>query len=190
MTFDFGAPLLALLLLALGLAMDAFAVAISQGTLRVRPRFHALKVGLTFGLAQALMPLIGSLIGLAVLGWISAFDHWVVLGLLGFLGIRMIRQAFDEEAEASPLSGWALGAAAIATSIDALAAGITLPALGLPVLSSALVIGLITAALCIVGVRAGALVGNRAGRIADVLGGLILIGIGLNTFISHQFFGG
>ena len=187
---DFTGPLLALVLLAFGLAMDAFAVAVSQGTLRVRPGFHALKVGLTFGLAQAIMPLAGSLIGLAVLGWISAFDHWVVLGLLGFLGIRMIRQAFDEEAEASALSGWALGAAAIATSIDALAAGFALPALGLPVVSSALVIGLVTAALCFVGVRVGALVGSRAGRIADVLGGLILIGIGLNTFISHQFFGG
>lgn len=187
---DFTGPLLALALLAFGLAMDAFAVAVSQGTLRVRPHFHALKLGLTFGLAQALMPLIGSLIGLAVLGWISAFDHWVVLGLLGFLGIRMIRQAFDPEVEASALTGWTLGAAAIATSIDALAAGFTLPSLGLPVLSSSLIIGLVTAVICMIGVRIGALVGNRAGRIADVLGGAILLGIGLNTFISHQFLGG
>lgn len=182
--------LFALGALALGLAMDAFAVAVSQGTLRVRPHFHALKVGLTFGLAQAVMPLLGSLIGLAVLGWISAFDHWVVLALLGFLGTRMIRQAFDEEAEATALGGWALGAAAVATSIDALAAGFTLPSLGLPVLTSSLVIGLVTATLCLVGVRIGALVGNRAGRIADVLGGLILIGIGMNTFVTHQFLGG
>lgn len=187
---DFYGPLLALALLALGLAMDAFAVALSQGTLAVRPRFHALTVGLTFGVAQAVMPLIGSLIGLAVLGWISAFDHWVVLGLLGFLGLRMIVQAFDTGAQTSPLTGWALGAAAVATSVDALAAGITLPALGLPILGSAIVIGLVTAVLCFIGVRIGALVGARAGRAADVLGGLILIGIGLNTFISHQFLGG
>lgn len=190
MSFEFGAPLLALALLAVGLAMDAFAVAVSQGTLRNCARSHALTVGLSFGLAQAIMPLAGSLIGLAVLGWISAFDHWVVLGLLGFLGIRMIRQAFDEEAQATPLAGWALGAAAVATSIDALAAGITLPALGLPIVASAIAIGLVTALLCYAGVRFGGALGSRTGRAADVLGGLILIGIGLNTFISHQFFGG
>ncbi len=176
--------------LALGLAMDAFAVALSQGTVvRQRAMRHALALGAAFGGAQAAMPLLGALLGAAILGWIAAFDHWVVLGLLGFLGYRMIAQAFDDETEASPLTGWALGAAAIATSIDALAAGIALPSLGLPVLSSALVIGLVTAILCIIGVRFGAALGSRAGRAADVLGGLILIGIGFNTFISHQFFG-
>lgn len=170
--------------LAIALAMDAFAVALTQGA-RFRPRFaRAAMIAGAFGAAQAIMPLIGSSVGSLAQHRIAAWDHWVAFGLLAFLGIRMIRGGNEGEGEL-PLSGIAILAAAIATSVDALVAGFTLPTLALPPLKTAAVIGLVTFALAIIAIAIGRSIGDRFGRPAEVAGGVILIAIGGRILIAH-----
>ena len=181
-----------LIALAFGLAMDAFAVSVAQGASRRARMGAALAMGAAFGLAQGLMPLLGWGLGWALAGVIRSVDHWIAFVLLGLLGAKMLREGLSkDEASAAPaLIGWALLGAAIATSIDAAAAGITLPMLGTPILVSCLVIGVITGALCVAGVLIGAASGARLGKIAEVIGGLVLIAIGTKVLIEHLFFGG
>jgi len=120
---------------------------------------------------------------------VQAVDHWVALVLLGFLGIRMLKEGLGRGEDGCPpaLAGWALLSAAIATSIDAAAAGVTLPLLDQPISLAVLVIGAITALLCFGGVFAGAALGPRLGKKAEVLGGLMLLGLGIKIFTEHQF---
>lgn len=185
-------PLFSLFALALGLAMDAFAVSVAQGA-SARPGTRgALRIGAAFGLAQGLMPLIGWALGATFEGTIREVDHWVAFVLLGLLGAKMLREGLSD-ADASPapaLIGWALLGAAVATSVDAAAAGITLPMIGAPVAIACAVIGLVTAALCVAGVRIGAAYGARLGKLAEITGGTLLILIGAKILIQHLFFGG
>ena len=178
--------------LAFALAMDAFAVAVAQGATRRVTITNALQIGAAFGAAQGIMPYIGFLVGAAFLAQMAAIDHWIVLLLMVLIGGNMIKEAVqtDEESEKKKLAGWALLAAALATSIDALAAGITLPTIGLPVLLSCVTIAMITAALSFAGVYIGKFASKHIGKYAEVEGGLVLIALGLNIFIDHQFFGG
>ncbi len=172
------------ILLAVALAMDAFAVALVQGA-RVRPALGAaLAIALAFGAAQGGMALIGWGLGEAVLNHIAAFDHWIAFALLTFIGVQMIREGEHEEA-LRPLRGMALFAAAIATSLDALAAGITLPTLDVAPLFAASVIALVTLALSLGGVELGRRAGERFGRPAEVLGGIILIALGCRIVAEH-----
>jgi putative Mn2+ efflux pump MntP len=182
--------MLALALLALALSMDAFAAALSQGAAGA-DRGAALRIGAAFGFAQGAMPLLGWGLGLAFAQVLRAVAHWIALVLLSALGLKMLREAFSE-AEGTPkqLAGWALFTCAVATSIDAAAAGLTLPTIGLPILLSVATIGATTALLSYGGVLAGRAAGQWLGRYAEVAGGLILIGIGVNIFIDHQFLGG
>jgi len=184
-------PLFSLLALALGLAMDAFAVSVAQGASRRSTR-GALRIGAAFGVAQGLMPLIGWALGAAFEGAIREIDHWVAFVLLGLLGMKMLREGLSGEAAtpAPALIGWALLGAAVATSIDAAAAGITLPMIGAPIAIACAVIGLVTAALCVAGVRIGAAYGARLGKLAEIAGGTLLILIGAKILIQHLFFGG
>ena len=131
------------------------------------------------------------MVGAAFLPLVRSVDHWLALIILGFLGLRMLREAAGAEAALprQALVGWALIAAAAATSIDALAAGITLPTLGLPVLLACAVIGIATFCLCVAGSWVGSLAGRRIGKWAEVAGGLVLIGLGLKIFVDHQFLG-
>jgi putative Mn2+ efflux pump MntP len=179
-------------LLAVGLAMDAVAVAVAQGAAGRSRRASALAIGLSFGAAQGVMPLIGWGIGYAFLPMVQGVDHWIAFVLLSFLGIRMIREAVQggDDESGAPLAGFALLGAAIATSIDALAAGVTLPTLGLPVLLACAGIGSVTAVLSTLGVRIGAAAGSRVGKWAELAGGLVLIGLGLKILFHHLFFGG
>ena len=184
--------ILSLLVLALGLAMDAFAVAISQGAaFRPNPARVALIAG-AFGLAQAIMPLAGWLPGIAFLSLIQSVDHWIALILLGFLGTRLAWEGLSRaEGDApKPLTGWALLTASIATSIDAAVAGLTLPTLGAPIVLSCATIGIVTAVLCAGGVMLGKLASDRLGKPAEIIGGIMLIGLGVRIFIEHQFLGG
>lgn len=184
--------MLALIALAFGLAMDAFAVSVAQGAAR-RPGWGgALAIGAAFGVAQGLMPLLGWGLGVAFAGFIREVDHWIAFVLLGLLGAKMLREGLSkEETTVAPaLIGWALLGAAIATSIDAAAAGVTLPMLGSPIATACLMIGGVTAALCVAGVMIGAAWGARLGKAAEVLGGVVLIGIGVRVLIGHLFFGG
>ena len=183
--------MLALLLLALALAMDAFAVSLARGAAGEHRIARALETGLAFGVAQGVMPYLGWLLGTAFLSYVEAVDHWIAFALLAFLGGRMIREGLsgEEEAELEARSRRshyaALTIAAIATSIDAAAAGLTLEVMGMPVLLACLVIGLVTAALCVPAYWFASAIGPRLGRYAEIGGGVVLIGLGVRILVEH-----
>lgn len=180
----------ALFLLALALSMDAFAAALSQGAAGAG-HGAALRIGAAFGFAQGAMPLLGWGLGVAFAGVLEAVDHWIALILLSALGLKMLREAFSADAGAPrQFAGWGLFTCAVATSIDAAAAGLTLPTLGVPILLAVVTIGATTAILSYGGVLAGRAASQWLGRYAEIAGGLILIGIGVKIFIEHQFLGG
>lgn len=178
--------MIAALLLALALAMDAFAVALTQGA-RFRPSAAGgLAIALTFGAFQALMPLIGWAIGAVALAYVEAIDHWIVFGLLSFLGVRMLGGHVGDEEASHALTGRALLIAGVATSIDALAAGITLPALGVSPWLAVALIGLVTFAMSGAGVVLGRRAGDHLGEWAERAGGVILIGLGCKILAEHN----
>lgn len=180
------------LLLAVGLSMDAMAVAAARGLAlrQVRLR-HLLLVAGFFGGFQALMPLLGWLLGSRVGPAIAAWDHWVVFALLGGIGAKMLWEAWRDDGAAERVDERAafglrvLLVLAVATSIDALAAGFTLPLLGAPLLLSVVTIGVTTALLSALGLLAGQRFGKALGRRLDTAGGLMLIGLGLKTLLEH-----
>jgi manganese efflux pump family protein len=181
-----------LILLAVGLAMDAAAVSAARGLLLAKIELrHVLLVALFFGGFQGLMPMFGYVLGATVGKWIEAWDHWIIFLLLGGLGVRMLREAFahDDDAPADkggdPFALPVMLALGFATSVDALAAGITLPLLGAPLLSSSAAIGVITAVLSVAGLCIGRRFGDVLGRRLDIVGGLALIGLGTKTLIEH-----
>lgn len=192
---------IALIGIAVGLSMDAFAVCITNGALckKVKPSL-AFKMALSFGLFQALMPMIGWLIGKAGESFISSVDHWVALILLCFIGGQMIVESVKSKKEPScdegttreGLSFKTLMLLSLATSIDALATGIILPSavqastVALMLLAAAL-IGLITFIICIAGVYIGKKFGILLSEKAQIAGGIVLILIGLKIFIEHMF---
>lgn len=170
--------------LSIALAMDAFAVALTQGA-RFRPDpLVAGRIALAFGVAQGVMPLMGWAIGALAFTYVAQVDHWIAFALLGFLGVRMII-AGDSDAEAPRLTGMALFAASIATSVDAFAAGITLPTLDIAPLLAVTLIAVVTFALSAAGVAIGRKAGDRYGRPAEVLGGVILIALGCKILLEH-----
>jgi putative Mn2+ efflux pump MntP len=179
--------MIAILLLAAALAMDAFAVSLCQGV-ATRPGLGgAVRIALAFGIAQAVMPLAGWSIGLMFAGMIEAVDHWIAFVLLGALGLKMLHEGLQpaEDCPPEPLTGRALLTAAIATSIDAAAAGVTLPGFGMAVLPAVAIIGGVTAGLCLFGAIAGARLGAALGRKAEVFGGVVLIGLGVRILVEH-----
>lgn len=180
--------MIALLLLALAEATDAFAVSVAQGATARHGWRDAARVAGAFGIAQGVMPVFGWATALALGPWFEAWDHWIAFGLLGVLGAKMVREGLErgDDSIPEPLGNRALFVAAIATSIDAAAAGIVLPALGLPILFSCVVIGLVTFATCLVGVHFGSVLGSRIGKRAEMLGGLVLIGIGTMILSEHM----
>lgn len=180
-----------LILLAFGLAADAFAVSITQGAAsRERPLQTALIVAAAFGVAQALAPLVGWALGTAFAGLIEAWDHWVAFALLAAIGAKMIRDGL-RPASGTPEAahGVALLGLAIATSIDAAAAGIALPAIGAPLAISLATIGLVTFAMCFAGVWIGRAGSRVIGPNAAIVGGIILIVIGAKVLVDHRAFG-
>lgn len=181
----------ALILLALGLAADAFAVSITQGAAaRERPWRTALMVAAAFGIAQAIAPLIGWALGAAFAGLIEAWDHWVAFALLALIGAKMIRDGLRPAGEAPEAArGLALLGLAVATSIDAAAAGIVLPAIGAPLEVSLATIGLVTFGLCFAGVWIGRAGSQVIGPNATILGGIALIVIGAKVLVDHRAFG-
>jgi putative Mn2+ efflux pump MntP len=178
-----------ILLIAVGLAMDAFAVSVVTGSvykdLHVK---HALRMALSFGGFQAVMPLIGFLAGLGLKNYITHVDHWVAFGLLVFVGGKMVYEAFQiESAEKNrdPSNLLILLALSVATSIDALAVGITLSLLTSAICLAVTLIGLITFGLSFAGVYLGKRFGHFFESRIEVVGGLILIGIGIKILIQH-----
>lgn len=182
---------ISLLALACALAMDAFAVAIVTGlTLNPLTPRQVFRLAFHFGLFQALMPTLGWLAGTAVQKYTSTFDHWIAFGLLAFVGGRMIWGALHDQDDGrrtlnDPTTGWSLVVLSVATSIDALAVGLSLAFLGSKIIVPALVIGIVTASFTSVGMLIGRRAGSIWGERVTVLGGLILIGIGIKIVIEH-----
>jgi putative Mn2+ efflux pump MntP len=177
-----------ILFIAFGLAMDAFAVSITNGiTIKHQRINNALKIGIFFGSFQALMPLIGWLAGLRLRDFISGFDHWVAFGLLSLIGGKMIYEStkIGDDKEIRSLNLFVLFLLSIATSIDALAVGLSFAFLKISIATPIIVIGIVTFILSFLGV----LVGNKLGHFfenkMEILGGLILIGIGIKILIEH-----
>ena len=170
------------------MAMDAFAVSLGSGVkIGPGPR-PVFRLAFHFGLFQALLPIIGWLFGNSIEPYVRGFDHWVAFGLLAFVGLRMIRSGFgkdEEESQKDPSRGWTMVMLSIAVSIDALAVGVSLGVIGVTIWTPAIVIGLVTGALSLIGLRVGNGVGKRYGKPVEVLGGLVLIGIGVRILISH-----
>lgn len=185
-------PFNEILLLAIALAMDAFSVSITQGMLiSNQPLKLALKLGIVFGFFQALMPLTGYLLGSAFAAYIQSIDHWIAFILLGFLGIRMIKESLQEEelqetsSENTSLDFKTVIVLAIATSIDALAAGVTFAFLKTNILMAIAIIGILTAIICFIGVYIGYICRSRFKFNMELIGGCILIILGLKILLEH-----
>ena len=186
---DFGS----IFVLALGLSMDAMAVAAARGLATPHVRaVHVVKIALFFGGFQALMPLLGWMIGAAFGEHVRAWDHWIAFVLLGAIGLKMLwdarpgAHADDEAAPSSdPFAPRVLLVLSIATSIDALAAGVTLPMLEAPMLVTLSTIGVTTAVLSAIGLLVGRRFGAMLGKRLDVIGGLALVGLGTKILIEH-----
>ena len=179
------------LVIALGVSADAFAVAVTQG-LRMRQLQLglALVIAVTFGVFQALMPLLGYLVGSQVDRWVTEVDDWVAFGLLALVGGKMLREALSGHDDEPPdrrlvLTRRELLGLAVATSIDALAVGISFAFLDVAVGWAVLLIGVCTAVLSFVGVLLGRRVGRRFGGPAEIAGGVILILIGTRVVLDH-----
>ena len=181
-----------LLLVAVGVSMDAFAVSICRGLGMRRLNLRTAAVlALFFGGFQALMPLVGWALGSQFMGVIAPVDHWVAFVLLAFIGGKMLWEAFHEDDEGcgcedtSAIDLREFLVLAVATSIDALAAGISFAALNVDIVASVSLIGVITFALSFVGVAVGHFFGARYERPASVVGGVVLILIGLKVLLEH-----
>ena len=177
-----------LLLLAIGLSMDAFAVSICKGLAvpKAQPK-HMITCGIWFGGFQALMPAIGYLLGATLGGAISAVDHWIAFALLVLIGGNMIREALSGEQECPDASFGpkTMFVMAVATSIDALAVGITFAVLQTPILPAITIIGLTTFCLSWIGVVIGNRFGTKYEKKAEITGGVVLVLIGLKILLEH-----
>ena len=178
-----------LMLLAVGVSMDAFAVSICKGLAMKKATLKAgLTCGIWFGGFQALMPVIGFFLGMLFAEAIQAIDHWVAFILLGFIGISMLREAFSKEEEShdADLSVKTMFVMAVATSIDALAVGISLAMAGdVNIWAAIALIGGFTCAFCTVGVKIGNIFGSRLEDKAQIAGGVILILLGVKILLEH-----
>ena len=182
-----------ILAIAVALAMDAFAVAIASGVRLKRVSLRQFfRLAWHFGLFQALMPIIGWSAGLAVRDTIERFGHWVAFGLLVYVGLNMIREAFKLEEDArrhkDPTRGLTLVMLSVATSIDALAVGLTISMLKVSIWTPALIIGLVAGFFTVLGLYLGKSVGSaeRLSPIAEVLGGVVLLVIAAKILIEHR----
>ncbi len=176
-------------LVAVGLAMDAFAVSLGVGTGGRAKDFRAkFRLAFHFGFFQAMMTVVGWVLGSTVATFIDGIDHWVALALLSYVGINMLHSGLNTKREifsADPSRGKTLMMLCVATSIDALAVGISMAMIRAEVWIPSLIIGVVCLVLSAVGLLAGAKLGEKFGKRMEILGGLILIGIGLRVLITH-----
>ncbi len=171
--------------------MDAFAVSICSGTKEItrglRPTF---RLSFHFGLFQFLMPIIGWFLGSWISGYIEVIDHWIAFGLLAFVGIRMIKSGFakdDVPDNLDPTKGMSLVMLSIATSIDALAIGLSFAMLKVDIWFPGIVIGVVTGLMSLLGLQLGNKLGVKFGKKMEIIGGLILIIIGVRILIEHLY---
>jgi putative Mn2+ efflux pump MntP len=176
-------------LIALSMAMDAFAVCLGAGTQErtsgPRPTF---RLAFHFGLFQFLMPVLGWFAGATIVRYIASYDHWIAFGLLVFVGGRMIRSGFNPDGVAQkndPSRGWTLVLLSIAVSIDALAVGLSLGIIGVTIWIPAVVIGIVTSLVSWLGLWIGNKLGEKFGKRMEIAGGIILILIGIRILLAH-----
>ncbi len=185
-----------LLLIAISLAMDAFAVSISNGLIlpNVKKR-DGVTFGLYFGIFQFFMPIIGYFLGSKLTKYVQQFDHWIAFILLAIIGLNMIKESFSEDEDNSPkekeiLNFKNMTMLAIATSIDALAVGVTFAFIGnMNILFACSVIGIVAFILSYFGLMIGKKIGTYFKTYAERIGGLVLLGMGIKILIQHLFFG-
>ena len=178
-------------LIAIGLSMDAFAVSLANGIIIKKVTISdCFKFGLFFGVFQFIMPVIGWILGTTVSGYISMFDHWIAFLLLSFIGGKMIYESFkaDDEEKDKPLNWKNMTILAVATSIDALAVGISFAVMETKIIISSVIIGVTAFIISFFGVVLGKKLGGKIKSGAEIFGGVILISIGLKILIEHLFF--
>lgn len=177
-------------LLSLAMSTDAFAAAVGKGAVLHRPHWReALRTGLIFGIVEGLTPVIGWLLGQVAAPYMTAWDHWVAFVLLGILGVRMIREGMStpepESEKPARHSFWVLAITGFATSIDALVVGVGLAIMGADIMLIAAAIGFTTFVMVTLGVMLGRVLGVIVGKRAELIGGVILIGIGSLILYQH-----
>lgn len=179
-----------IILIGLALGMDAFAIAVCKGLSMKKMNWKkAVIIGIYFGGFQAVMPVIGYLLGRRFESIVVSIDHWIAFILLSFIGIKMIREAFKKEDEKSneSVDFKTMISLAIATSIDALAVGITFSFLHVDMISAAGIVGIIAFLLSMIGVKIGNIFGHKYKKRAEIFGGVILILIGIKVLLEHFF---
>ena len=176
-----------LFIIAVGLSMDAFAVSICKGlsVQKVCPR-HSLTAGIYFGGFQAIMPLLGYLLGTQFQALITSIDHWIAFILLGLIGVNMIRESRSKEEKLDGCFGCkAMLPLAVATSIDALAVGVTFAFLKVDIVLAVIFIGVVTFIFSAVGIKVGNVFGEKYKSKAELFGGLVLVAMGIKILIQH-----
>ncbi len=183
---------ISVIIIAIGLAMDAFAVSVASGAaykqLHVK---HAFRMAAFFGGFQAFMPLIGALAGLCIKSYIQEIDHWIAFIILSIVGGKMIYEAFkiaEVESSCNPSNILVLLTLSVATSIDALVVGITLSLVASNIIAAVIIIGLVTFVLSYLGVYIGKKFGHFFENKIEVIGGLVLIALGIKILAAHIFF--
>lgn len=182
---------ISILLLGFAMSTDAFAAAIGKGAAMAKPRLgQALRAGLIFGVIEAITPVIGWLLGRGAARYIEAWDHWIAFGLLLVLGLHMawngLKPDSDESVDEAKKHGFvALALTGLSTSIDALAVGVGLAFVDTPIALVAAVIGLCTFTMVTLGIMLGRVLGDMVGRRAEIIGGVILIGVGALILYEH-----
>jgi putative Mn2+ efflux pump MntP len=179
-------------LLSLAMSTDAFAAAVGKGAALHRPHLReALRTGLIFGVIEGMTPVMGWLLGQLAAPYVTAWDHWIAFVLLGGLGIMMVREGWSKDEEKAEKPGshsfWLLAVTGFATSIDAMVVGAGLAIMGADIALTAAAIGFSTFVMVTIGVMLGRVLGLIAGKRAEIVGGLILIGIG--AFILYEHIG-
>ncbi len=181
-----------LLLIAVGLAMDAFAVSITTGFTEKKLKKRGIfKIAIFFGLFQGMMPLLGWSLGIKFIEYLSKYDHWIAFGLLSIIGGKMVYEGFQIEKcelDKKCMSNKKLIVLSIATSIDAFAVGLTFSVLKVSIIYPAIIIGVVTFVLSLIGVYIGKKMGGLIEKKMEIIGGIILIAIGLKILIEHLFF--
>jgi putative Mn2+ efflux pump MntP len=180
--------LITILIIAVALALDCFAVALAAGIRGGQKIASATRVAVAFGSFQAGMPLLGWLAGRSVMDLISGFDHWVAFALLAIVGLRMTRQGFIHDSHGSgfSLDTSSLLVLAVATSIDAMAVGVSFALLNTGILIPCLIIGLAAFAISFLGAALGGVALEKWGKTTEVVGGLVLIAIGIQILVTHM----
>lgn len=183
-------PFFSLVFLALAMSTDAFAAAVAKGACLHQPRFReALRMGIIFGTIEAITPLLGWLLGQVAVSFVESWGHWIAFAILAAIGVHMIHEGLQpvEPCDTKPTSHsfWKLGVTAIGTSIDALAVGVTLAFLDVNIFLASGLIGLATMTMVTIGVLLGRTLGALIGHRAEIVGGLVLIGVGTALLLSH-----